>query len=1100
MFASSSSSSQLPVPLQSGIVGYFSRIRIVILLALILSGAGLTSYASLTKELNPNIQIPIVFVTTVFPGTDPEDMEQLVTVPLEDALENLSDVTKTTSTSQESISHITLEFASGTDPDQAKSDVQTAIDSVTTLPKDVEKPTTQVLDFQNQPSLILALTSRNSEQASLEHFADTLEEIVKDLPGIERVSLGYRNEPILQVALTPELMETYQLSIPTLGASIGGALDHHPSGSLQGDSTKYTLGIEKLANSARDLRALPLLFGETVVPLGSVARITERAPLGSTEAFFADRETSPTPAILLSVFKSDSADTRATVDRVLATAQSLSMREGGHIALVALFDGGQEISKSFDQLIHDFLLTFLLVFLVLLTFFGFRQSIVAALAIPITFLGTFLVMQLAGLSINFISLFSLLLALGILVDNAIVIVSAVSSRRRVFSDEDPMHTVLHVFLDYRIVILTTTITTVWAFLPLLLASGLIGEFIKPIPIVVSTALALSALIALFIILPFMGALLTGNIPPRVKLLSQAFLLIVFLGLFFFLFRESPLFLPALIASLASLGIIALSFTGVFRRIVLIPRVQTWSLQFTTLRAHLNLDRIAARYHVFIKRILASKSLRRRTFTMLILFSLFSYALVPAGYVVNEFFPEDDQSIIYISLKLPVGTSLQNSHSHAIALAEKIRHEALANFVITEIGAKPPTDNNPSSPDTNEILLTIILPDKKDRQETSGEIVDRLNQKYASSSDGEISATQVSGGPPAGGDITLKLLGSDLGTLDSLAKTIQAHLKEEPSTTNVSTSLSVKGKLVFIPDTEALAHFGVTTDQLALALRTLGNGFTAKNDARIENQKMDIEITLTENVPGALVSDPGRLLVNGASGTIPLSALGRFILRENPASINREDGKRVLSVNADVTPGYSVSTTSKELEAYVRDNLTFPDGYSFQTGGVNEENTKSVRSILLAMLLSAALIFATMVMQFNSFRKAIIVLLVIPLAVSGVFVIFAIFGIPLSFPALIGVLALFGIVVNNSIIMVDKINKNMASMSDLDEAIASGAASRLEPILLTALTTIIGLIPITLSDPIWQGLGGAIIAGLSFSGIAKLFFIPVIYKSWFQNTH
>jgi multidrug efflux pump subunit AcrB len=140
----------------------------------------------------------------------------------------------------------------------------------------------------------------------------------------------------------------------------------------------------------------------------------------------------------------------------------------------------------------------------------------------------------------------------------------------------------------------------------------------------------------------------------------------------------------------------------------------------------------------------------------------------------------------------------------------------------------------------------------------------------------------------------------------------------------------------------------------------------------------------------------------------------------------------------------------------------------------------------------------MVMQFNSFRKAIIVLLVIPLAVSGVFVIFALFGVPLSFPALIGVLALFGIVVNNSIIMVDKINKNMERMPDLDSAIASGAASRLEPILLTALTTIIGLIPITLSDPIWQGLGGAIIAGLTFSGVAKLFFIPVIYKSWFDT--
>jgi len=1095
---SSLSPSSLPSSPDSGIIRYFSRIRIVSLIALILSGAGLTSYITLTKELNPNIQIPIVFVTTILPGTDPEDMEQLVTIPLEDGLENLSGVTKTTSTSQESVSHITLEFASGTEPDKAKNDVQSALDSITTLPKDAEKPNIQVLDFQNQPSLILAITDRDGERASLEHFADTLKETIKDVPGIERVSLGYRNDPVAHVALTPELVDTYRLSIPGLGSTIGSALDNHPSGSLRTEDTKYTLGIEKLADSLDDLRLLPISLGDTVVPLGSVAKITDRAPTGSTEAFFANRDTPPVPAILVSIFKSDSADTRTTVDSVLTTADSLSERTGGRITIAALFDGGQEISKSFDQLLHDFLLTFLLVFLVLLTFFGFRQSIVAALAIPITFLGTFLVMQLAGLSINFISLFSLLLALGILVDNAIVIVSAVSSRRRTFTNEDPMQTAVHVFADYRIVILTTTITTVWAFLPLLLASGIIGEFIKPIPIVVSTALALSALIALFIILPFMAALLAGSAPPRVRILGQILIAVILISFLFFFLKGSIFFVPVFLACLISLAVIAISFPVVFRRLTNFPLVTTGLSRLATLRSRLNLDRIAARYEIFIRRILVSKNLRRRTFIMLILFSLFSYALVPTGYVVNEFFPEDDQSTIYVRLKLPVGTSLEKSRLQTLDFAEKLRHETLANFVVAEIGAKPPTDNSPSSPDTNEILFTLILPDKKDRHETSGAIVERINREYASFPAGEISATQISGGPPAGSDITLKLLGPDLATLDGIAKTIQSHLKEQPSVTNISSSLSVKGKMVFVPDTEALAHFGVPTDALALALRTLGNGFTAKNDARFENQKMDVEIALTDDPAGASLSDPDRIFVNGSTGTVPISALGHFVLKENPASIDREDGKRVLSVTADVAPGYSVSTESKNLEAYAKNNVSFPDGYSFQTGGVNEENTKSVRSILLAMLLSAALIFATMVMQFNSFRKAIIVLLVIPLAVSGVFVIFALFGIPLSFPALIGVLALFGIVVNNSIIMVDKINKNMASMSDLDEAIAAGAASRLEPILLTALTTIIGLIPITLSDPIWQGLGGAIIAGLTFSGIAKLFFIPVIYKSWFNT--
>lgn len=1080
----------------SYIAKYFSRIRVVILLALILSGAGVASYSTMTKELNPSIQIPLVFVTTILPGTGPEDMEKLVTIPIEDALENLADVTKTTSLSQEGISHVTLEFASGTDPEKAKNDVQTALDSLTTLPQDAEKPNIQVLDFQNQPSLILAIAEKDGQQASLEHFADKLKDTVKDLPGVERVSLAYRNDPVIRITLSPETLAAYHLSVSEVSASVASALGSHPAGSLSDTALQYALGMNELADSPETLRSLPLNIAHTTLPLGALAHIEERAPLGSREAFLASPTAEPHPAVLLSVFKSDAADTRVTAESVQATARHLSEQSDANFSLVAVFDGGKEISKSFDQLLHDFRLTLLLVFLVLLTFFGFRQSIVAALAIPITFLGTFLVMQMADISINFISLFSLLLALGILVDNAIVIVSAVTSRRRVFTEEDPMQTALHVFADYRTVILTTTITTVWAFLPLLLATGIIGEFIKPIPIVVSTALGLSALIALFIVLPFMAALIAGHFPPRVLYFGKALLVIGLLIGLATLLSGSRFFLPALTASLLLLTLIIFTLVPLRTRLNHNLFVQQSLRRLAFIRAHCNLDAIAERYHVFIKAILVSKRLRRRTFAMLLIFSFFAYALVPTGYVINEFFPEDDQNSIYVRLKLPAGTALETSRQRAIEFAETLRHEALVDFVIAEIGAKPPTDNNPSSPDTNELLFTLLLPDKDARHETSGAIVNRLNQKFTPSPLGELSATQVSGGPPAGSDITLKLLGPDLATLDALAQKIAAHLKTEPGIDNVSTSLSANGKLTFVPDTEALAHFGISADALASTLRTLGHGITLKNDTHFGDQKRDVELTFTESSLGSHITDPGRLLITGSAATIPLGSLGHFTLEQNPTSIARENGKRVLLVTADVATDFSVSTASKNLEAYVTDAVELPDGYTFQTGGVNEENNKSVRSILLAMLLSAALIFATMVMQFNSFRKAVIVLLVIPLAVSGVFVIFALSGTPLSFPALIGVLALFGIVVNNSIIMVDKINKNMDRMDDLDEAIAEGAASRLEPILLTALTTIVGLIPITLSDPIWQGLGGAIIAGLTFSGVAKLFFIPVIYKSWF----
>jgi multidrug efflux pump subunit AcrB len=215
-------------------------------------------------------------------------------------------------------------------------------------------------------------------------------------------------------------------------------------------------------------------------------------------------------------------------------------------------------------------------------------------------------------------------------------------------------------------------------------------------------------------------------------------------------------------------------------------------------------------------------------------------------------------------------------------------------------------------------------------------------------------------------------------------------------------------------------------------------------------------------------------------------------------ITREDGKRTISVTASVTEGGNTGQIGQRLEQWADNELGLDPGYTWETGGVNEENQESLNSIFQAMALSAVLILLTLVIQLGSFRKSIIVMLVIPLAVSGVLILFALLsplGLTLSFPAMIGMLALFGIVVNNSILIVEKINQNIAAGFDLKESIADACASRLEPIALTTMTTIIGLLPITLSDALWRDLGGAIICGLTFSGILMLFFIPTVYWMW-----
>ncbi len=1085
----------------SFIATYFKNIRTIILVVLTLSGAGLATFFSLPKELNPNIQIPIVFVATPLPGAGPEDVERLITIPLEDAVSGLSGVEKVSSVSQENISTLNIEFGSGINPEKAKSDVQSALDSINTLPKDAEAPKVQVLDFQNQPVLNFVL-SGTTDSASLNRLADTLEEQIKNLPGVEKVSVSYRKEEEVSLVLRPEILAERNLRPLTVAQSIESAIANRPAGNVSTEGTVFSLTQATSATSIEDLRMLPLTLGQDIVPLGDIATLTTEPKRNASESYYADMKNAAQRGIIFSVFKTDNADTAAVVASILRAGETLRTNYSGQFLFEPTFDGAKEIKKSFDQLFHDFAITILLVFLVLFTFFGLRQSIIAALAIPLTFLGTFLVMSASGISINFIALFSLLLALGILVDNAIVIISAMASYERT-KKFTPDEVALLVWRDFKMVIFTTTITTVWAFLPLLLASGIIGEFIKPIPIVVSSSLAISALVALFIVIPLMAMLLKGSFPRRVILLTYTLLFGTLAGALYILIPAGPFKVPLFISALIILFLVGK--TSKYLRTEITTYEASHFAKFFR-RFHelsqeglFNFDPLAHRYEHFIAGILDSKSARRKTIIALILFSVLSYALVPLGYVVNEFFPEDNQDTLYVSVELPKNTTLKESTAEALTLLEELRAYPETRFVTAEVGATAPTDNIATGKDWNNLLFTFLLIPAKERVHTSAEIVADLNQKFSTFNRGIFVASQISGGPPAGSDIELKLLGDDLSALEDYGKQISEYLQHQPGITNVTTSItSGASKIVFTPEQEKLAAYGVSENDTAFLLRTLGSGFTIKSDARLSDDKYDIVLRLGNDPALEHPEMFGLLTLPSNHGTMPLSSFGDFALSPNPTLITREDGKRTLSVSAGVSADYSVSTINADLEKFAT-TLKLKTGYSWKTGGVNDENNKSVQSILKAMLLSAILIFGTMAIQFNSFRKALIVLMVVPLAVSGVFILFSLFGIPLSFPALIGILALFGIVVNNSIIMVDKINRNMESGLPLTQAISEGAGSRLEPILLTALTTIVGLIPITLSDPIWQGLGGAIIAGLTFSGIAKLFFIPVIYRIWFDDS-
>lgn len=1086
------------------IARYLRNQRLFILIVMMIVIIGTVSFTALPRVLNPQIKIPIVIVSTVLPGAAPNDIESLVTIPIEDSLKNVNGIKTMASSSQDSVSAISLEFVSGTDPDKARTDVKSAVDSVTTLPKNAKTPSVNKLDFENTPVWTMTV-SAGIDRASLTRFSRNLADALKDADSIDKVATSGLDNQEIQVLLRPEAIATYGINPFSLASAITTTTGALPAGTVNTGDSSFILSIDPTTTKIDDLRKLRIsVNGSSGVALGDIATIMLRSSPDNATSYIATHTEPPVPAVTFNIFKKSSANITKAAEDARKITNKMADQYNGQIKISSVIDVAGQIDKQYNELIRDFTVTVGLVFLILIIFLGARQAVVASFAIPLTFLITFIVMRITGISLSFIAFFSFLLSLGLLVDDTIVVISAITAyyRTRKFT---PMQAGLLVWRDFLTAIFTTTLTTVWAFVPLLLSTGIMGEFIKPIPIVVSSTLLASFAIAMFVTLPFIIILLKPAVPYRVILLVRILILLAFFTVFFWLAPKGPLFFLAIILFAINVFIYLQVKDTLFNKL----RSRINSVSFFKVKDKwlyylehgvISFEKIGEKYRSILYRILAKGTNRRKVVIMVIIFSLFSYLLVPLGFVRNEFFPEDDQEYLYLTLKLPSGTNIDRTNEEGQKIIEDLRKIPEVKFANLNLRQTVDPGRGYGSAGNNNALITMVLTPLGQRSKSSIDLAEELRQRYAKYEKGTVSLVEVSGGPPAGSDLQIKLYGNDLGVLDSYAGRIEAYLHKQAGVTNIDKSIkSGTSKIVFTPDSQKILDAGLTQDQIGLWLRTYASGFTLDSNIKLEQgntQGQDI-VFRTDTRPQS-VQNIDTIFIPTQKSSVPLISLGSLSLRPNPTLITRENSKRTISVTAGVTKGYSITDKNKELENFAN-SLNLPSGYSWSTGGVNEENQNSVTSILQAMLLSFLLIIITMVMQFSSFRKALIVMLVIPLSISGVFIVFALTHTPLSFPALIGILALFGIVVKNSILIVDKINQNLKIGMKYIDALVDASESRLEPIALTSFTAIIGLIPITLSNALWRGLGGAIIAGLVFSGTIMLFFIPVVYYLIFQNS-
>lgn len=1093
---------------------FVSNVRVVALLIVLLTAWGGYAYSQLPKESNPEVKIPIAVVSTLYPGAGPSDIEELVTKKIETAVGGLKGVHRITSNSSNSISSVTVEFDANEDLDDSIRRLRDKVNTVKTeLPQEANDPAVIEISMDDQPVWTIALTG-SDDGFALRRYAETISDELEKIPGVREVHISGGDEREFEVAYDPQKLVSYGVTLDAANAAVAATNRAIPAGSF--DGSKFVYAIRTESRFYDDVRLANIPVGHSngsVVLLKDVATVQEHAIKKSEYARFSIKGSVPQPAVSISVVKRTGGSVIDIVDAARAETDRLIATFPEGVVYDVTNDMGKQIKTDFDQLTHDFLLTLILVMGILFLIVGLKEAFVAGLAIPLVFFATFGVMLATGLTLNFLSVFSLLLALGLLVDDAIVVVSATKQYLKT-GKFTPEEAVLLVLNDFKVVLTTTTLTTVWAFAPLLFSTGIMGQYLKSIPITVSVTLLASLFIALMVNHPLAAVLERIRMTKRFFFLIEAGLL-AFMGLCIYLGGVEGYVFAVLSLIVVGWMVVWYEKGGDVRLAAnkdlagkewadddLIKKKLSEQgshadadLADRLIHGIIKFDRVIPIYERYLRMVLATKQSRRKLIGGVCAIFVFAIALPIVGIVKTEFFPASDFGIMFVTIEAPIGLKLDETDRIVRTVEERLlTHPEIANFstIVGRQGASQSSGGAIGKGSTHLAGITITLVDKKDRSLVSYEFASKLRESFADITDAKIVVETVEGGPPSGAAFEARIMGDDLGELDRIAHDLEKILMGIPGVIDPNVSLQQAApEFTFVLDPIKLEQADLNATYVGSVLRTAVSGTTITTVLR-ENKEIDVVARFDERSIPTIESLQNMQIINRRGQAVFLKDVATVELKPSLDTITRIDQKRTAVLSAGVSAGTIPNQVVAEFQKRVAKEYALPGGYSIAYGGENEQNAESVRSIIMAMGIAIILIVATLIIQFNSFTQAMIVLMTLPLALVGVFLGMALTGIPLSFPGLIGVLALFGIVVKNAIILIDKMNLNIKFGIPFEEAVVDAGKSRLEAIFITSVATIAGIIPITLSNEMWKALGTAMIFGLALSSFLTLFIIPVLF--------
>ncbi|MDP3975667.1 MAG: efflux RND transporter permease subunit [bacterium] len=1009
---------------------------------------GIISIFSLPKESAPEVVIPIGVVTTVYPGASALDVEELVTDELEEEIGKLDDLDKYSSTSSEGLSSIVVEFEADSDIDDRIRALKDAVDAaLPDLPTEVDdRPVVRQISVTDEPVFVFSVSGDKSA-LDFKRLADDVQELLEDLPEVSEVKVVGVREREVQVTVDQSRLELYGLDLRQLVKAIQDHNAQVPVGAIEQQQSQHTIRFEGGLQDPNQVSSIPVVLRGTVpVLIRDLAQVRDDFEAERNISRLSVDDSPAQRAVTFEVFKKDGADLLSLVNRLEVQLDVLKKGLLEDTSVFVSLNLGDEIRKDLGNLLWSGAQTVMIVILLLYFFLGAREALVAGISIPLTFLMTFIGLSLLGFTLNFLTLFSLILSLGILVDATIVMTEGMHAH--LSSGKSSFEAARETIREFQWPVIAGILTTVAAFVPMLFASGITGQYIRTIPVTVSLVLMSSLFVALGII-PVLGSR----------------------------------FMKALSADVTSQSDNKASQS---RFMVVISR---W---------------YAPRIEAFLQ-----NRRQQRWFTwFLILLFFCSLALPATGLLKAVLFPVVDADRFFITVEMPIGTVLERTDKVVKSVEDLLYGDQHIRSFVSNVGSSSGQSASGGGGTSAEHLgrFTVNLIDEDDRDATSQQIVQEYRQRFAAISDARVTITQPNAGPPQGAPVEITFFGDDIRELERLTYAAEGLLKSVGGVTDIdSTSKDTPFEYRFDINRQKALQMGLTPIEIAQTLRTALFGAVATK-LRLEGEEVDVLVQLDLNSDS---DDPLRTrettidvleslpLTTAEGKTVLLGSLVETVLQSSFYQVQHQDGDRIARVTAELMPG----AITQEVVGTFSDRaseLELQDGYRIQYGGEAEEVQDSFSDMYQALYIGIMLILGILVLQFNSFRQPFFIMTSLPFALIGVFFGLTVTGQPLSFPAFIGVVALVGIVVNDAIILIDQANHNRRLGMSVCNAVYNGAISRLQPVLLTTITTVFGILPLTLSDPVWGPLGFSIIFGLSFATVLTLVMVPMLYLRWVEK--